>query len=148
MLYWGHMESTRRPLLFTLWGIYFACAGFATLVGGIAFWHFGGGLPVLPAAYVAMNFLISRAFLLRQRWLIPIIALNFFGYSALLAAEFLLVGHIDLIRSCISTVLALGALASVYIYRHSVGPQDSWAGVICLVLWILVYTYTASVVLQ
>ena len=143
------MESQKRPLLFTFWGIYFACAGFATLVSGVAFWHFGGGLPFLPAAYVGMNALLSRAFFLRERWLLPLLTLHISAYTTLFLATWLLGGDVPFISSAISTALAGGAWVSVYTYRTSaLLKQGTWAGVACLVLWILVYTYTATVVLQ
>ncbi len=142
------MDTPRRPLFFTLFGIYFACAGFAGLVAGAASLHFAGTLPALALAYAGLNFLLCRAFFLRQWWLLPALALNCGGFTLLYLAAWAHSGDISLIRFLLSTLLAGGALALAYLRRNSlVRNRGIYAGYAFLGLWILAFTYTASAVL-
>lgn len=142
------MDATPRPLILTLFSIYFACAGFATLVAGAAAWHFAGGIPWLEFIYAGMNGLFSYAFYTREEWLLPTLTLNFIGYTCLYLAAWWAYSDVGLPSFVVSTLLAGGALAAVYAYRHTLrAAHRMYVGYAFLTLWILAFTYTASLVL-
>ncbi len=113
-------------------------------MSALALWHFGDTIPWLALAYAGMNGLVSAAFYLRERWLLPALALNFAGYTCLHAVLWWISGEANGLRLLVSIVLAGGALGIVYHYRHRLSiSRYRLAGYAFFALWILVFTYTA-----
>ncbi|HVV38714.1 MAG TPA: hypothetical protein VHD31_00075 [Candidatus Paceibacterota bacterium] len=143
------MDARTPRLFFTAATVYFACIGFATLIASVATWHFGQVFPALALAYTAMNLLLSTGFYLREKWLLPLLALNCAGYTCVYAAAWALGSDVSVLRFALSTILAGGTLGLVYYYRDLLveQPYSLYTGAVFLGLWILTFTYTATGVL-
>jgi hypothetical protein len=141
------MDSRQRPLLFSLFGAYFALAGFASLVAALASWHFGGGIPLLGLAYAGMNFALARGFFLKEGWLLYALALNCGAYTLLYAAAWAQGADPNLVRFAISTVLAAGAVAIAWRWRRVLSPASfPYTAYAFLALWIFAFIETARMV--
>ncbi len=141
--------SSKRPLLFTLFGSLFLLAGIITCLSILAGWQLSTPLAWQHWAYAALNFLFAYGFFTMQAWLLPLFGV-LVGANTLLTAVRWFTQGLSTKSLLLYTVIILGGAAILWglnTHKHKMraNKQSRAAGIICAAMLLAVFGYTISV---
>ena len=130
-------------------GLFLIAIGCITLLSSVGHYRILGTIPWLFLDYALMDILLGLGFYMREKWILPLLALNFGGYTLLNAVNLIYGPSPDLIHIGVN-ILAAGLLCGVvYIARDQL-VETRWGSlqaVAFILLWALAYVSVATATL-